>query len=53
MPQVLKISSTSPVAAEDENSAVGWIDIDKLEESVSEPPMLPIYKKLLKRANDC
>lgn len=39
--------------AEDENSAVGWIEIDKLEESVSEPPMLPIYKRLLKRANDC
>lgn len=38
---------------EDENSAVGWIEIDKLEESVSEPPMLPIYKRLLDRANDC
>ena len=40
-------------AKEDENSAVGWIDADKLEESVSEPPMLPIYRKLLQRANDC
>ena len=39
--------------AQDENSAVGWLDIDKLEECVSEPPMLPIYRKLLKRANDC
>ena len=38
---------------EDENSAVGWIDIDKLADSVSEPPMLPIYERLLKRANDC
>ena len=38
---------------EDENSAVGWIEIDKLEASVSEPPMLPIYKRLLSRANDC
>ena len=38
---------------EDENSAVGWIDIDKLAESVSEPPMLPIYERLLDRANDC
>ena len=37
----------------DENSAVGWIDIDKLADSVSEPPMLPIYERLLKRANDC
>ena len=38
---------------EDENSAVGWIEIDKLEDFVSEPPMLPIYEKLLNRANDC
>ena len=39
--------------AQDENSAVGWLEIDKLEECVSEPPMLPIYRKLLERANDC
>jgi len=38
---------------EDENSAVGWIEIDKLADSVSEPPMMPIYERLLKRANDC
>ncbi|MBR5561250.1 MAG: NUDIX hydrolase [Clostridia bacterium] len=37
---------------QDENSAVGWIEVDKLSEKVSEPPMLPIYEKLLKRAND-
>ena len=36
----------------DENSAVGWIEVDKLFETVSEPPMLPIYDRLLKRAND-
>ena len=39
--------------AQDENSAVGWIEIDRLEEAVSEPPMLPIYRRLLQRANDC
>ena len=39
--------------AQDENSAVGWIEVDKLCEKVSEPPMLPIYERLLKRANDC
>ena len=39
--------------AQDENSAVGWIEIDSLEQRVSEPPMLPIYRKLLERANDC
>ena len=38
--------------AQDENSAVGWIEVDKLSENVSEPPMLPIYEGLLKRAND-
>lgn len=38
---------------EDENSAVGWIEVDKLETCVSEPPMLPIYRRLLERANDC
>ena len=38
--------------AQDENSAVGWIEVDKLCEKVSEPPMLPIYERLLKRAND-
>ena len=38
---------------EDENSAVGWIDIDRLEEYVSEMPMLPVYRRLLGRANDC
>jgi len=38
---------------EDENSVVGWLEIDKLADFVSEPPMLPIYERLLKRANDC
>ncbi|MBQ2991383.1 MAG: NUDIX hydrolase [Clostridia bacterium] len=39
--------------AQNENSAVGWIEIDKLEESVSEPFMVPIYRRLISRANDC
>lgn len=39
--------------AQSENSAVGWIEIDKLEESVSEPFMVPIYRRLISRANDC
>lgn len=38
--------------AQDENCAVGWIEVDKLFEKVSEPPMIPIYERLLKRAND-
>lgn len=39
--------------AEDENSAVGWIEIARLEQAVTEPPMLPIYRRLIARANDC
>ncbi|MBE5961679.1 MAG: NUDIX domain-containing protein [Lachnospiraceae bacterium] len=35
---------------EDENSAVGWIEIDKLLDYVSEPEMLPIYNKLIDQA---
>ncbi len=31
--------------AEDENSAVGWIAIDRLAESVREKDMLPTYEK--------
>ena len=38
--------------AQDENSAVGWIEVDKLCQNVSEPPMIPIYERLLNRAND-
>ncbi|MBR4038523.1 MAG: NUDIX hydrolase [Clostridia bacterium] len=39
-------------AKQDENSAVGWIRVDTLAEKVTEPPMLPIYDRLLSRAND-
>ena len=38
--------------AEDENSAVGWLEVDKLCIYITEPPMMPIYERLLKRAND-
>ncbi|MBQ7888081.1 MAG: NUDIX hydrolase [Clostridia bacterium] len=38
--------------AEDENSAVGWLEVDRLCTFVSEPPMMPIYERLLGRAND-
>lgn len=39
--------------AQEENSAVGWLPIARLEEYVSEPTMMPIYRRLLQRANDC
>ena len=38
--------------AEDENSAVGWIPVAQLEQYVTEPTMLPIYMRLIGRAND-
>ena len=38
--------------AADENSAVGWIEVDSLCKKVTEPPMIPIYQRLLDRAND-
>lgn len=33
----------------DENSRVGWLPIDRLDEYVSEPFMIPIYRKILSR----
>ena len=38
--------------AERENSAVGWLPVEDLETYVTEKPMLPIYRRLLSRAND-
>ena len=35
---------------EDENSQVSWIAVTDLEQMVSEPDMLPIYKKLIAEA---
>lgn len=32
---------------EDENSGVSWIEIKRLEEFVTEPQMLPVYKKIV------
>ena len=39
--------------AQDENSAVGWLEIDKLADFVSEETMMPIYQRLIARANIC
>ncbi|MBR2941933.1 MAG: NUDIX hydrolase [Clostridia bacterium] len=36
--------------AEEENSAVGWLEIASLEDAVSESYMLPIYRRLIGRA---
>ena len=37
--------------APEENSGIGWLPADRLADYVSEPPMLPIYRRLLARAN--
>ena len=35
---------------EDENSAVGWLELDKLETYCTEPYLIPVYKKLIEAA---
>ncbi len=37
---------------EDENSNVGWIPVEEIEQYCQEPQMIPIYKKLLQRAGE-
>ena len=37
---------------EEENRAVAWLPCAALSDYVSEPPMMPVYLRLLKRAND-
>lgn len=37
-------------AAQAENSAVGWLPVRALADYVSEPPMMPVYERLLKRS---
>lgn len=39
--------------AEDENSAVGWVNIADIPQVVTEPFMIPIYEKLIARTNIC
>lgn len=36
---------------EGENSNVGWIPLDELEEKVSEKHMLPVYRKIIERVS--
>ena len=34
----------------DENSGVRWLPVDRLEEYVSEPQMLPVYHRIIRRS---
>ena len=50
---ILEADDLAPLKVkEDENSAVGWIEIEKLKEYVTEPDMLPIYNKLIAQAKN-
>lgn len=51
---LFEADDTEPLRiAEDENSAVGWVNIEDIPRVVTEPFMIPIYRKLLERANIC
>lgn len=36
----------------DENSGVQWLPLDRLSEFVSEPALLPVYERILRRTKD-
>ena len=38
--------------APDENNGVGWIDVSQIGQFCSEPDMIPVYMKLINRANN-
>ena len=51
---LFEADETEPLRiAADENSAVGWINICDMEREVSEPHIIPTYKKLIAMANNC
>jgi len=51
---LFEADETEPLRiAEDENSAVGWVNIADIPRVVTEPFMIPIYEKLIARANIC
>ncbi len=48
---LLEADDTLPLTIKpDENSGVRWIPIDRLQEFCSEPVMLPVYEKLIRKA---
>ena len=48
---LLEADDSQPLTVRpEENSGVQWIPIDRLEEFCSEPEMLPIYQKLIRKA---
>lgn len=46
----LEADDTLPIRSQpEENSRVGWLDIADVPQLVSEPPMIPVYHKILSR----
>ena len=46
----LEADDTLPIRSQpEENSRVGWLDIADVPRLVSEPPMIPVYHKILSR----
>ena len=51
---LFEADETEPLRiAQDENSAVGWVNIEDVARVVTEPFMIPIYEKLIERTNNC
>ena len=51
---LFEADETEPLRiAEDENSAVGWIDVADITRVVAETHMFPTYEKLIAMANNC
>ena len=49
---LLEADDRAPIRCKpDENSAVRWLDVDEVLTAVSEPYMLPVYRKLLEKTN--
>ena len=49
---LLEADDQAPIRCKpDENSAVRWLDVDEVLTAVSEPYMLPVYRKLLEKTN--
>ena len=48
---LLEADDQAPIRCKpDENSAVRWLDVSEVLSAVSEPAMLPVYRKLMEKA---
>lgn len=50
---VFEVQEDAAITAKlDENSAVGWINIDEIAQKCSEPHMIPVYEKILTKIKE-